>query len=61
MILTDEKGVPIERPEPPGPQASLADKLAYLRAFYTYKDAVSACAHRSFEPAFRKALRAPNA
>jgi hypothetical protein len=57
MILTDASGRPFEKPEPPSADATIDEKIAYLRAHAAYNDAVSSAANRAFDKAFRKAVR----
>ena len=57
-IYTDENGRPIEgRPDPLPENATLADRLAWLRAWQEYSDRVRAVGSRAFADAFRKTLR----
>jgi len=49
MILTDANGVPFDKPEWPGPDAPIEEKIDYLRAHNAYNDAVTDCANRAFE------------
>jgi hypothetical protein len=57
VILTDAKGRPFEKPEPPLPDAPIEDKIAYLRAYAAWSDAVARCAGRAFARAFTKTRR----
>jgi hypothetical protein len=52
VILTDENGVPIDRPC----RADFASDLEFIRAFHAYRDRVASVANRAFDDAFRKAL-----
>jgi len=52
-ILTDAKGRPVERPERPARDASLADRLAFIRAMNAYHDRVHDLANRAFAKAFK--------
>lgn len=56
MILTNEKGRPFVKPEPPV-NATTEEFIAWLRAMAAYHDAIADCANRAFDDAFRKALR----
>lgn len=56
-ILTDAQGRPFERPESPGANATLEQRLAYLRAVWAFNDAVSDCANTAFSKALGKALK----
>jgi hypothetical protein len=53
VILTDESGVPFERPC----REDYADTGDFLRAFHAYKDAVANCANLAFAYAFQDAMR----
>ncbi len=57
MILTDANGVPFEKPEPPPADADIKAKIAYLRAYHAYNDAVTDCANRAFADQFGRSLR----
>lgn len=56
-ILTDENGVPFEKPEPPGPDASIEEKIAFIRATHEYNDRVADCANAAFADQFRESMR----
>lgn len=56
-IFTDAGGRPIERPARPGPHASPAERLAYMRALAAYNDRIADTANQAFDRAFREALR----
>ncbi len=56
-ILTDAKGRPFEKPEPPHYGAPLKEQIQYIRALNAYKDAVTECANRAFVKALQKGLR----
>ena len=56
-IFTNAKGVPVERPENPGKDAHIDDKIAFMRAVWAYNDRVTDLANASFDVAFRKALK----
>jgi len=51
-IFTDSKGVPIERPEDPGKDAPLEERLAHMRRVHAYNDHVTDMANKSFADAF---------
>jgi hypothetical protein len=53
VIVTDANGVPFERPEPPGKDATHEERDAYVRARYAYNDAVTDSANKSFATAFK--------
>ena len=55
-IFTDAKGVPVDRPECPGKDAPLEERLAHMRAVWAYNDRVTEMANASFDRAFRKAV-----
>lgn len=57
MIYTDDSGRPFEAPEPPGPGATLEERLAYIRARNAYRDTVVDRANRAFADSLKKALR----
>lgn len=56
-IHTDERGVPFERPEHPGPHATWAQISAYWQACDAYRDRVVGYANKVFAEQFRKSLR----
>lgn len=56
MIITDARGVPIEKPDLPAADAPIDDRIAYLRACAAYHDEIAQIANRAFDDAFRKAL-----
>ena len=56
-ILTDDQGRPFPRPESPGPNANLSERIAYMNALYAYNDAVAATASRAFAEQLTKSLR----
>lgn len=51
MILTDEQGRPLPRPE----RNDYPDAISWMRAFWAWKDRVADTANRAFDAAFRKA------
>lgn len=55
MILIDKCGRPIAKPDAPDPDASIADKIAYIRARNAWADRVADIANK----AFAKELRFP--
>jgi hypothetical protein len=57
VIHTDARGVPFERPERPGPDATIEELAAWLDRLHAYNDAIAAGANRAFDKAFSKALR----
>lgn len=57
-ILTDAKGRPFDRPEPPGPDATSDERGAYIRARNEYNDRVTDCANRAFADAFNARVKA---
>lgn len=57
MILTDANGKPFEPPEAPDIYASVEEKVAYLRAYAAYKDAIANAANRAFANQFNKSLK----
>lgn len=58
MILTDAKGRPIPRPEPPPVSAGVDERVAYVRAMAAYNDRVADIANLAFYTAFRKGATA---
>lgn len=52
MILTDERGVPFERPC----RDDFASDIDFMRAFYAYKDRIAKCADDSFADAFARTM-----
>ena len=50
MILTNELGVPFERPR----RDVYASDLEYVRAFHAYKQAITNCANTAFDAKPRK-------
>ena len=56
-IFTDAKGVPVERPECPGKDATTDERLAHMRAVWAYNDRVTDMANASFASAFTQALK----
>ena len=56
MILTDAKGRPVPKPEPPAEDAGVEETIAYIRAVHAYNDRVSDIANRAFAEAFSKAV-----
>lgn len=57
MILTDDKGRPFERPEPPAADAPPQEFTAWLRAVAEYTDRVTDAANRAFDRALAKGFR----
>ena len=57
VIHTDGQGRPFERPEKPGPDATIEERIAYMDALYRYNDAIADCRAKAFDKAFRRALR----
>lgn len=55
-ILTYADGRPIERPTPPGPNATSEERTAFIRALNAYHDAVADCANRAFADRLREVL-----
>ena len=53
MILTDERGRPLPRPE----RADYPDVLSWMRAVWAWDDRVRGIANRAFDEAFRAASR----
>lgn len=56
MILTDASGRPFEKPEPPAADATIDEKIAYLRAHAAYVDKIATAADQAFEAGLRRAL-----
>ena len=56
-IYTRGDGTPIEKPEPPGEDADIESKIAWIRAFHAYNDEIADVANRAFADGFRKALK----
>lgn len=56
-ILTDERGVPFERPEVPAHDAPIEERIAYIRAVHAYNDKVTDCANKAFARTFSKSVR----
>jgi hypothetical protein len=52
-ILTDERGVPIEKPR----REDYPDIVEYLRATHAYQDRVTQTANDAFDKAFRAELK----
>lgn len=52
MIYTDANGRPIEPPERPAPDASIEEKVRYLRARHAYNDLITDMANRAFAERF---------
>lgn len=57
MILTRANGTPIERPEPLAADATLEEKITWLRAFHAHRDEVADVANEAFVKGFTAALR----
>lgn len=57
IILTDAEGRPFERPAPPGPDAPIERKIAWLRKYHATNDRIADTANCAFAHAFRKATR----
>ena len=55
-ILTNDKGVPFDRPEPPAQNATIEEKLAYIRKVHAFNDAVTDSANRAFDLKLRTTL-----
>lgn len=54
MILTDAKGVPFEKPEPPSKDAPIEETIAYIRSLHAHNDAVADCANKAFDGSFSR-------
>jgi hypothetical protein len=52
-ILTRGDGTPFERPEKPPADATIEDRIAYMRALAAYNDAVAAYANEAFARSFK--------
>jgi hypothetical protein len=60
IIYTYENGTPIEgRPDgdPPGENADIEDKIAWMRAWSAYHNRVADVSDRAFAEQFRKTIR----
>jgi hypothetical protein len=57
MILTDAHGRPLAEPEPLPPNATIDEKIAWIRARARWHDQIAATANEAFSKAFRKAIR----
>lgn len=57
MILTDESGVPIEAPVSPGFDATVEEKISYIRARHAYNDRVTSVANRAFDAQWKKEMK----
>lgn len=60
MILTDERGVPFTRPDPPSAGATIDEKIAHMRAVHAHNDRVADCANKAFARAFRQGCEVRN-
>lgn len=56
-IVTDGKGRPFERPEPPPKDAGIEVKIAFIRAMHEYNDRVTDRANKAFAAEFRRKIR----
>lgn len=57
MILTDDKGRPIPEIDPPAPDASIDEKIAYLHATAARNDRIASLANVAFGRRFHRAVR----
>jgi hypothetical protein len=57
MILTDESGRPIEKPEVPTSPATTEQTIKYLHALHAYNDQVAKVAVGAFNRKLRTSLR----
>lgn len=57
LILTDGRGVPIERPNLPLPGSSIEEKISYLRGVAAWFDRINDTAHTAFDRRFRRAIK----
>lgn len=53
MILTDEQGREIDRPQ----REDYPTDVAFIRAMHEWRDTVTAVANRAFDQAWAKAVR----
>lgn len=53
MIFTDEKGVPIPKPE----RDEYESDVEYVRAFHEWKQRIANMSSEAFDEAFRKAMK----
>lgn len=56
-VLTDAHGRPIEPPAPPRPDATIEEKVAWLRASSAHNDKVASLANAAFAKQFNRSLR----
>lgn len=57
MIVTDAKGRPFPEPEPPRPDATIEEKVDYMRRVWARNDAIADCANAAFDDEFRKVMK----
>lgn len=55
-IYTDAQGRPFDQPEPPARDASIEDKIAYLRARAAWSDAITDCANTAFDKQLKRSM-----
>ena len=53
MLYTRADGTPFEKPE----RDDYTDPVEYMRAMWAYRDAIADYANKTFDAAFRKALK----
>ncbi len=56
MIITDAKGRPFEKPEPPSEGAPIEDTIVWLRRYHAWQDAIADCVNKAFVDGFREAI-----
>lgn len=52
VIITDDKGVPYERPR----RSDYPDDVSFMLALYAYNDRITNEANETFDRAFKRAL-----
>ncbi len=57
LILTDGRGVPVERPELPLAESSIEQRIAYLRNRAAWVDRINDIANGAFDRQFRRAIK----
>lgn len=57
MILTDKHGRPFAPIDAPESDATIDEKIAFLRAVAARNDAIATTAHAAFDRAFKKRIK----